>query len=268
MTGPGAGPATAQSPSDPPQRPARRPDRAPGSAAGPGEGALPDGLRLRPMGQQDLAAVARAEARLFGAEAWSRALLRTELAAASGAGADRCYVVVEQLAQSGRAVPDGAGREGGAELLGYAGLWFGDGAGDADLLTVATLPAARRRGIATAMITHLLRCARRAGCAAVLLEVRASNAGAQALYRRLGFVPVGRRRRYYLAPVEDALVMRAGAGAPDGAGAGPAGSGGSAGSGGRTGAVGAVGAEAVAADPAAAGRAGRPAACRPSHLSD
>lgn len=267
MTGPGAVSATAQSPSDPPQRPARRPDRAPGSAAAR-EGALPDGLRLRPMGQQDLAAVARAEARLFGAEAWSRALLRTELAAASGAGADRCYVVVEQVAQSGRAVPDGAGREGGAELLGYAGLWFGDGAGDADLLTVATLPAARRRGIATAMITHLLRRARRAGCAAVLLEVRASNAGAQALYRRLGFVPVGRRRRYYLAPVEDALVMRAGAGAPDGAGAGPAGSGGSAGSGGRTGAVGAVGAEAVAADPAAAGRAGRPAACRPSHLSD
>ena len=153
---------------------------------------------------------------------------------------------------------DYAGGAGGGELLGYAGLWFGDGAGDADLLTVATLPSARRRGIATVMIAHLLRRARQAGCAAVLLEVRVSNAGAQALYRRLGFAPVGRRRRYYLAPVEDALVMRADTGARHGAG--PVG---------RAGSVGAVGAEAVEAGSGAAGRADRAVvAGRPPHLSD
>ena len=215
------------------------------------------------MGRHDLGAVARAEARLFGAEAWSPALLRTELAAASGPGADRCYVVVERAAEGGSARPgagrmDDAGGAGGGELLGYAGLWFGDGAGDADLLTVATLPSARRRGIATVMIAHLLRRARQAGCAAVLLEVRVSNAGAQALYRRLGFAPVGRRRRYYLAPVEDALVMRADTGARHGAG--PVG---------RAGSVGAVGAEAVEAGSGAAGRADRAVvAGHPPHLSD
>lgn len=255
MTGPGTGQVAAQNPSGPPRR-----------AADPGEDALPDGARLRPMGRHDLGAVARAEARLFGAEAWSPALLRTELAAASGPGADRCYVVVERAAEGGSARP-GAGRmddagdaggAGGGELLGYAGLWFGDGAGDADLLTVATLPSARRRGIATVMIAHLLRRARQAGCAAVLLEVRVSNAGAQALYRRLGFAPVGRRRRYYLAPVEDALVMRADTGARHGAG--PVG---------RAGSVGAVGAEAVEAGSGAAGRADRAVvAGRPPHLSD
>ena len=252
MTGPGTGQVAAQNPSGPPRR-----------AADPGEDALPDGARLRPMGRHDLGAVARAEARLFGAEAWSPALLRTELAAASGPGADRCYVVVERAAEGGSARPgagrmDDAGGAGGGVLLGYAGLWFGDGAGDADLLTVATLPSARRRGIATVMIAHLLRRARQAGCAAVLLEVRVSNAGAQALYRRLGFAPVGRRRRYYLAPVEDALVMRADTGARHGAG--PVG---------RAGSVGAVGAEAVEAGSGAAGRADRAVvAGRPPHLSD
>lgn len=252
MTGPGTGQVAAQNPSGPPRR-----------AADPGEDALPDGARLRPMGRHDLGAVARAEARLFGAEAWSPALLRTELAAASGPGADRCYVVVERAAEGGSARPgagrmDDAGGAGGGELLGYAGLWFGDGAGDADLLTVATLPSARRRGIATVMIAHLLRRARQAGCAAVLLEVRVSNAGAQALYRRLGFAPVGRRRRYYLAPVEDALVMRADTGARHGAG--PVG---------RAGSVGAVGAEAVEAGSGAAGRADRAVvAGHPPHLSD
>ena len=60
--------------------------------------ALPDGVRLRSMEQQDLATVAEAEASLFGAEAWSPALLRAELAAASGPTADRCYVVVERVA--------------------------------------------------------------------------------------------------------------------------------------------------------------------------
>ncbi|MCZ0859481.1 ribosomal protein S18-alanine N-acetyltransferase [Actinomyces israelii] len=211
------------------------------------------------MGRHDLGAVARAEALLFGAEAWSPALLHAELAAASGPAADRCYVVVERVGGGARTAPGGADGAGGGELLGYAGLWFGDG--DADLLTVATLPAARRRGVATAMIAHLLRRARRAGCTAVLLEVRASNAGAQALYRRLGFAPIGRRRRYYLAPVEDALVMRADTGVRHGAGAD------SASSAGRAGAVGAVGAEA-AADSGAAGRADRAVVGRPPHLSD
>ena len=211
---------------------------------------LPDGARLRPMGRQDLAAVARAEAALFGAEAWSPALLRAELAAASGAGADRCYVVVDRAAgergaRTGASGPGGPDRGG---LAGYAGLWFGDGGGDADLLTVATLPSARRQGVATAMVTHLLRRARQAGCASVLLEVRVSNTAARELYRRLGFVPVGTRRRYYLAPVEVALVMRADTGAQRGAGStAPARLAGVAGG------VGPVGAESVGMGPSAHG---------------
>jgi ribosomal-protein-alanine N-acetyltransferase len=40
-----------------------------------------------------------------------------------------------------------------------------------------------------------------------VLEVRAENTAAQKLYQACGFEVIGRRRRYYKAPVEDALLM-------------------------------------------------------------
>ena len=43
--------------------------------------------------------------------------------------------------------------------------------------------------------------------AAMTLEVRVSSRGAQALYRRFGFVPEGARKNYYVGPPEDAVVM-------------------------------------------------------------
>ncbi|WP_366181513.1 GNAT family N-acetyltransferase [Actinomyces timonensis] len=153
----------------------------------------------------DLGAVAALEAELFGGEAWSPELLSAELAASQGQGADRHYVVVE----GGADWADGAdGVDGSRAILGYAGLWFGDGRGDADLLTIATAARARRLGLARAMLDHLIDRARGAGCGAVLLEVRASNEAAQALYLSRGLAPIGRRRRYYSAPTEDAVVMR------------------------------------------------------------
>jgi len=173
--------------------------------------------RLREMRADDLDVVAALEAELFGGEAWSPALLGAELAASQGEGADRRYVVVESENAEGEGAhdsdgADGAGGAGGADggraILGYAGLWFGDGRGDADLLTIATAARARRRGLARLMLDHLIHQARGTGCGAVLLEVRASNEPAQALYLARGFEPIGRRRRYYSAPTEDAVVMR------------------------------------------------------------
>lgn len=173
--------------------------------------------RLREMRADDLDVVAALEAELFGGEAWSPALLGAELAASQGEGADRRYVVVESENAEGEGAhdsdgADGAGGAGGADggraILGYAGLWFGDGRGDADLLTIATAARARRRGLARLMLDHLIAQAREAGCGAILLEVSASNEPAQALYLARGFEPIGRRRRYYSAPTEDAVVMR------------------------------------------------------------
>ena len=58
------------------------------------------------------------------------------------------------------------------------------------------------------MLTELVSTAQQAGCPDVLLEVRQSNEAAQRFYTGHGFVPIGRRRRYYQAPPEDAVVMR------------------------------------------------------------
>lgn len=178
--------------------------------ASEGARGLPPGTELRPLRAEDLPRIVGLETALFGGEAWSPELLTRELAAANAPVPDRRYVVVEATAAAGAANADSGMDARAGEILGYAGLWFGDGRGDADLLSIATVPAARRRGVASAMLGHLLDVARRAGCRAVLLEVRASNAAARALYERFGFQTIGTRRRYYLAPVEDAAVMRLG----------------------------------------------------------
>ena len=76
----------------------------------------------------------------------------------------------------------------------------------ADVMNVAVSPALRRRGIARARFAELER--RLPEIDELFLEVRASNSGAIALYRTLGFEQVGRRPNYYLDPREDALILR------------------------------------------------------------
>ena len=73
---------------------------------------------------------------------------------------------------------------------------------------VASSPAHRRMGIGEALMSAGIDEARLRCCQFVLLEVRASNEAAQALYRKLGFKSVGRRRDYYRLPTEDALIMK------------------------------------------------------------
>jgi len=77
-----------------------------------------------------------------------------------------------------------------------------------DLLYVYVAPANRRLGIGQFLLEWLLMYASTEGAgAAVILEVRPSNVAALALYKQLGFVEVGRRKRYY-GNGEDALVLK------------------------------------------------------------
>lgn len=80
-------------------------------------------------------------------------------------------------------------------------------ADECEILNLAVAPAHRRRGIARRLVERALSEARGAGARRCWLEVRASNAGAIAFYRAMGFGAAGLRRGYYSAPVEDALVM-------------------------------------------------------------
>ena len=75
------------------------------------------------------------------------------------------------------------------------------------VMILAVAPAWRRQRIAQHMLSEAMEQARQADCARAILEVRASNVGAQQLYYRLGFAPVGVRPKYYQRPSEDALIL-------------------------------------------------------------
>jgi ribosomal-protein-alanine N-acetyltransferase len=86
--------------------------------------------------------------------------------------------------------------------------------GEGEILNLAVVPEARRRGLGRWILEAGLALLREAGADEVFLEVRASNRAARALYRARGFREVGRRARYYRQPVEDALVLRLGPDTP------------------------------------------------------
>ena len=100
------------------------------------------------------------------------------------------------------------GRDGDGRLLGYYLLM--QAVDEFHLLNIGVAEAAQRRGLGARLLAHALGNAWRSGGRSIFLEVRPSNAKALALYDRLGFVEVGRRRAYYpaFAGREDAIVMR------------------------------------------------------------
>ncbi|MBL8562090.1 MAG: GNAT family N-acetyltransferase [Gemmobacter sp.] len=89
-------------------------------------------------------------------------------------------------------------------------LWGRAVAGEAELLTLAVAPEARRQGIAARLLAGFLAQAAARQAETAFLEVAADNAPALALYQRGGFAAAGRRRGYYRRPdgaALDALVM-------------------------------------------------------------
>jgi ribosomal-protein-alanine N-acetyltransferase len=93
----------------------------------------------------------------------------------------------------------------GGSLVGYAGFWVERDR--AHIAKVAVHGDYRRRGIACALLEHLLDQVRRLGLGRAYLEVRKSNLGAQELYRRLGFRLERVQPRAYPNDGEDAYVL-------------------------------------------------------------
>ncbi len=93
----------------------------------------------------------------------------------------------------------------GRDVIGYAGMiCYGD---EAHVTTIAVDPAQQRGKIGTRLMYELLEEAIDMGAHAVSLEVRVTNWGAQRMYQRYGFRPVGVRKNYYQEIGEDALIM-------------------------------------------------------------
>jgi ribosomal-protein-alanine N-acetyltransferase len=73
--------------------------------------------------------------------------------------------------------------------------------------TLAVRPEFRGQGIGRRLLAFVLDEAHKQGARRVMLEVRASNAAAIALYAGFGFTTEAVRRGYYPDPPEDALVL-------------------------------------------------------------
>ena len=138
-------------------------------------------MTLRPATRLDTAILAAIHAASFPpAEAWS------------------CNVFSQQLA-----IPNVFSllhEAGGLILVRVA-------ADEAEILTLAVIPAARRGGFGSVLLGQATAAARAMGARAVFLEVSVANIAARNLYTKVGFVQAGRRPNYYF-DTSDALVLR------------------------------------------------------------
>ena len=139
---------------------------------------------IRFMRLKDVDAVAEIEQETF-ARPWSRESFRQEVTRNAVAR----YLVAEE--------------EG--KILGYAGAWVI--LDESHITNIAVREDARGRGIGKKLTAALLQILSNLGACYATLEVRVSNERAQNLYRSLGFISVGKRKRYYEDNNEDAFLM-------------------------------------------------------------
>jgi ribosomal-protein-alanine N-acetyltransferase len=81
-------------------------------------------------------------------------------------------------------------------------------ADEGEIANLAVREPTRRRGIGSMLLAGALKEGRRRGANNMYLEVRESNEAARQLYASRGFEEIGRRKRYYRHPEEDAVVLR------------------------------------------------------------
>ncbi len=91
------------------------------------------------------------------------------------------------------------------QVIGYCGMWLV--MDEAHITNIAVLPQFRGKKLGEALMRQAMVLAREEGAQTMTLEVRVSNTVAQSLYRKLGFLNGGIRKRYYSDNQEDALVM-------------------------------------------------------------
>ena len=90
--------------------------------------------------------------------------------------------------------------EDGSRLVGF--LVWQETDFEAEVLQIAVLPSYQGRKIATALFDFL------PADKEIFLEVRESNMPALLFYKKEKFEEIARRKAYYHAPVEDAIVMK------------------------------------------------------------
>ena len=150
---------------------------------------MSSGVRIREMTEDDLGAAREIASNLKDAPHWPHTAYE---------------VVMDPLARPER-IAFVAEKDG--DVCGFAIAALVSDT-EAELESIAVEEKRQRHGVARALFAELAGRLRGRGIEDVVLEVRESNAAAQAFYRAEGFSIVGRRPAYYSNPPEDALVMR------------------------------------------------------------
>lgn len=142
---------------------------------------MSDTLSFRSMNLSDLPVIVALE-RMIYPQPWSEGIFRDELARD-----DRFYLVAEDA----------------GSILGFGGLMLVED--DAHVTTLAVRPDNRQVGLGTKLMLQLIDAALNRGSHNLTLEVRASNIGAQRLYKKFDMAAVGVRKHYYRD--DDAVIM-------------------------------------------------------------
>ncbi len=153
----------------------------------PPAGWLP--VRVEPMTEADLGRVLDIEYLSFTSP-WPRDIFLDELR-----GSEVAHLFVARLTE---------GDQHGC-VAGYSCTWVV--ADEMHITSFAVHPGFRRQHVGQQLLAGVLARAVELGCRQAVLEVRASNRGAQRLYSHFGFAPVSVRKRYYVDDHEDAIVM-------------------------------------------------------------
>jgi len=91
------------------------------------------------------------------------------------------------------------------EIAGYIGFWMI--VDEVHIVTIAVRSDYRRKGIGSILMLEALNVSLRLGAEKATLEVRVTNLPAQDLYKKLGFIKVAIRKKFYSDTGEDAYVM-------------------------------------------------------------
>lgn len=141
-------------------------------------------ITVEPMRWWHISRVHELEEELFPVDSWSTEQFWQEL----GLDTRRYFVATYE-----------------GEIIGYAGAFVLPP--DSDVQTIAVGVQGQGSGVGGRLLDELMHCARTAGCTHMMLEVRADNEAAIALYSRRGFSVISTRRHYY-SDATDALIMR------------------------------------------------------------
>ncbi len=146
---------------------------------------------IKPATVEALPDILQLEQACFSAP-WTRKMLEAELSGNPFAH----FLLAKQVPQD---------EEGSVSIVGYLCFWVVFE--EVRLMNLAVNESMRRKGIARALVIQALEAGLAQAAMRAVLEVRASNHAAHALYQSLGFHDVTTRPTYYTNPIEDALLM-------------------------------------------------------------